>query len=310
MGFFLRVAFANGMSLARLLKCSGHSEQVWLTDEQLRLLSCLADVRQPDLDPVVCRRTVQGARREFSYLGHRWMSSDALRARCSPVCPYCLQAAPFVRTIWGITGYCACVEHGVLLLDTCPRCARPLDWNRLAPDVCRCGCYLGSASVAPASPDILVWSSWFRARCMGIDHPGVDDEGAMGAFGALTPDGAYQLGMALGRLSELGAQTEVVSPLKAPTVAQVSHCLRRALARLLEIQTADDATRALGQYVDEPRLQRLARHGVQVCDRQAAQRWLHRLYRERRHDDHRDGRYGPRQPRGQLELFDDAGHLW
>ena len=57
---------------------------------------------------------------------------------CSAVCPECLAEAPYCRAEWELALYPCCPVHELSLIDTCPRCGRPLGIRR--PHVCRCSC--------------------------------------------------------------------------------------------------------------------------------------------------------------------------
>ncbi len=57
-----------------------------------------------------------------------------------PICPLCLEqdAIPHERLLWSFRPLSVCTKHGCLLAGRCPKCARPLRWDR--QDVSRCAC--------------------------------------------------------------------------------------------------------------------------------------------------------------------------
>lgn len=52
------------------------------------------------------------------------------RSGCSPICPYCIREAPYVRAVWDHQLVTACPQHGVLLMDECPGCSEPITRDR------------------------------------------------------------------------------------------------------------------------------------------------------------------------------------
>lgn len=52
------------------------------------------------------------------------------RSGCSPICPYCIKEAPYVRASWDHELITACPQHGVLLIDECPGCSEPITRDR------------------------------------------------------------------------------------------------------------------------------------------------------------------------------------
>lgn len=61
-----------------------------------------------------------------------------MRHEGNAVCPSCLKDAQFLKKTWLLKLVSTCSSHGCLLIDSCPKCNRQLDWNRPAPHLCRC----------------------------------------------------------------------------------------------------------------------------------------------------------------------------
>ncbi|HWL10147.1 MAG TPA: TniQ family protein [Planctomicrobium sp.] len=103
-----------GISTRKLLKSTVH-----------RFAEQLMIVRSNESSPVVCdSKTIL---RFF-------------RRGTSPVCPECLQEEPmYERLLWSFALLPICSAHGVVLIDRCPGCRRPLTSTRLDIRRCRCG---------------------------------------------------------------------------------------------------------------------------------------------------------------------------
>lgn len=55
------------------------------------------------------------------------------------VCPVCLQNEGVSKALWDLCFITACSKHECSLIDTCPRCNKPLAWLRHRLNFCSCG---------------------------------------------------------------------------------------------------------------------------------------------------------------------------
>ena len=100
-------------------------------------------------------------------------------------CPHCLEEAPHWRSIWGLVFYVACHRHGVVLVDDCGDCGRPLRWVRQHLLRCPCGADLRNrapiVASAPAVSASRTLAAVWRDGESPCDRPtgGVDIEGLL-----------------------------------------------------------------------------------------------------------------------------------
>lgn len=67
-------------------------------------------------------------------------------------CPSCLSESAYWRMEWEHPFYTACHIHQVQMLDHCPNCTRPTNWNHPL-DRCLCGQPFASAKLVPAEQE-------------------------------------------------------------------------------------------------------------------------------------------------------------
>lgn len=76
------------------------------------------------------------------------------RQALSRVCPRCLATdkTPYIRAYWDLPLSLICTTHNTLLLDTCPRCGRSIDYFREYVAQCTCGGTFVDLCMEPALP--------------------------------------------------------------------------------------------------------------------------------------------------------------
>lgn len=70
-------------------------------------------------------------------------------------CPTCLSEdeTPYVRQIWNVWFHSACLEHGVILVNKCPHCGKPVDFNKAKWDWGLRYCYSCGGDLAKAQAE-------------------------------------------------------------------------------------------------------------------------------------------------------------
>jgi TniQ len=279
LGFLLRCAHANGLSMSQLMTLAGVRTPAWPRPVDIERLAFLASVSPQQLARALRQRQTQLGRREFEFFGHRWMSVTALRVQALQICPQCLREQGYCRAVWELAGCSICLHHGGGLLDRCPHCCRPLDWTRPAVDVCRCGHYLMLADRSQeVHPAVRTWCRWLEHQC----------EKPLVAAGMLPqwlawlaragPDGAFHILMAFGVRRDAMHCQSVSETVRVGTPAEMTQCLERAFDRIADISPdARVLPRALIALIDLPRLERLARFGVLESGRHIARQLLCRM---------------------------------
>lgn len=135
-GFLLRLAEANGLvGIAQLLpgrKPSIDALERRLGTQRWPQNRTMLDAIRPQL---TCRP------------GQRSLWNQ----RHSRYCPCCLSESPQWRWEWELTLFTSCPQHGVELIEHCPRCSKKLNWGRQSLTNCDCGFSLTSAEPMPVS---------------------------------------------------------------------------------------------------------------------------------------------------------------
>ncbi|SON49917.1 TniQ family protein [Vibrio tapetis] len=81
-----------------------------------------------------------------------------IRKRFTPICPQCLEDAPYIRQQWQFISYQACHLHGCKLLHRCPECSSLLEYQMTeSATQCECGFDLiGCKSGKAPEPEYMV----------------------------------------------------------------------------------------------------------------------------------------------------------
>lgn len=103
------------------------------------------------------------------FLGHKFLTRF-LNIRDPKVCSQCLKRRMVLPFYWDFEFFCACPEHGTLLLSACPACDKKLSWGRRCLHQCDCG-YDLRRSASQAAPAPLVWYSSVLLSKLGIGAP-------------------------------------------------------------------------------------------------------------------------------------------
>ena len=198
--WLIRLAHAHGYKVEQL--CSlllGRGRQLWNSDidklqpEALReALKRATGITDTQLD-AASLRSFEGYISDYFNArgGSRWIVPLHIyhRRRKSPglcYCPACLAGGnvPYFRRAWRLSFVTVCPEHGVELLDSCPKCSAPLAPHRvdIGPDgfepgpnrivyCAQCGHDLRKATTSSAESSLVDWTSRLvnASRCGHID---------------------------------------------------------------------------------------------------------------------------------------------
>lgn len=117
------------------------------------------------MEQLGCRGLTQD--RSRCRLSGKSVALNHLRGSRCAVCPPCVARAGCASASWELTALAACPEHGCWLIDKCPRCKRPLSWNRPDVAICGCGFDLGRASTQSAPPAVCALMTLVEQRLRG-----------------------------------------------------------------------------------------------------------------------------------------------
>lgn len=307
LGFLLRSAHANGLTLLQLMAAADVRQLTWPERDDIDRLAHLAGVSRDPLSRLLRHRCSHHGRREFLFCGQRWQSVTALRVRALQVCPECLREQGRCRAIWELAGVPLCAVHGRVLVDRCEHCQRVLDWRRPAVDVCRCGRYLRPEMPGMGCPaGVIAWCRWLASECDPTipQCPGLPD--GLDWLERAGPDGAFQILMAFGGRRDARHWRSFSETVGTTSSVEMAECLERGLSRLRELDPDEGVMpKALIDVVDQPRLERVVRNGVHAGGRHVAYQLLRRMRCEPPLELlRRPWRTAPPR-KGQLELFDD-----
>lgn len=84
------------------------------------------------------------------YFGHT-ISAKYLNLQFPRLCPLCITESPVIKAQWDINQITVCPIHRCELIDTCPKCQKPLLWHRAKVSKCKCGFKLNELNPTPAS---------------------------------------------------------------------------------------------------------------------------------------------------------------
>jgi len=132
LGYLLRLTEQNGYDSLRWIPeraglkvdpMQGRWADLWRPGPQLSLLCEMIALSEAEL-AALCEPLVPNC---------------LVRWKAPKVCPACLREESWCRKAWEVLPFTACPQHGVVLIDQCPRCHCPLTWARKSVSVCRCG---------------------------------------------------------------------------------------------------------------------------------------------------------------------------
>ncbi|NOI76980.1 hypothetical protein F0224_14920 [Vibrio coralliilyticus] len=84
-----------------------------------------------------------------------------IRKRYTPICPQCLEDAPYIRQPWQFITHQACERHGCKLIHHCPGCHSRLEYrNTESIYQCECGFDLRNSPVEAAPEAELQLARW------------------------------------------------------------------------------------------------------------------------------------------------------
>jgi hypothetical protein len=85
----------------------------------------------------------------------RYAKEDNLES--IPVCPLCLKEEPYIRQVWHLTPYNACVKHRCELLHQCPECQTLINYiENESITYCLCGLELSKVAIIAAAKAELI----------------------------------------------------------------------------------------------------------------------------------------------------------
>lgn len=142
LGFLLRLAEANFYDSPRIIlnvarfpqKTFGGRFPHELTSSTVARFAELSKLSVEDVRPLLYQRIEPET---FKVRGHL-LQGRLFRLNRPQVCPACLRMSNHCRMPWDFAFVTACPIHLCRLLESCPNCDQPIQWNRKAVSICRC----------------------------------------------------------------------------------------------------------------------------------------------------------------------------
>jgi hypothetical protein len=212
-GYIMRVAHANGFASVRQLYGSLREREHGAFDELCTRLRLDRDERAMLFGALPSHWRQVGlplslAVTDFNHTCRRW-------------CPLCLKDGKFLQGHWSLKLSCICLQHGVWLRDTCPRCGAICGWSGVLHTRCSCLADLadGMAEMAE-SPSLLV-----SQQICGTSPAARD----MTVWSPLHPAAMHRLVRYLGNFA---------TSARPAHPGQIENAHRMSIARLLVVGTA------------------------------------------------------------------------
>ncbi|CAE6918262.1 hypothetical protein ACOMICROBIO_NCLOACGD_02580 [Vibrio sp. B1ASS3] len=84
-----------------------------------------------------------------------------LRKRFTPICPLCIDEAPYIRQQWQFISHQVCEHHGCKLVHHCPECKSRLEYQSTdSINQCECGFELRNSLVEDAPEAEILVARW------------------------------------------------------------------------------------------------------------------------------------------------------
>ena len=280
MSLALRVAAANLVSISWLRSQLGVLQPRPFKAEDS---SKLATVLVADPSELRARLPVYGragGTPAILYFGQTTLFAPCLRFRRPQVCPACLRCHGYCPAAWDYSCHAVCPIHCLPMVDQCVSCRRPLTWDRLSVDVCRCGAYIRSPVDEPSEAYQVagVFSRLIGAHIAGETHR-CELAASLPAWWSLaTLDGLIRLTVAMGIVDNEDRTVQFPSLHRISSKAWAV-IVARGIERLRQVGSSDGARMtSLRRTVWEGGLESLALRSASSVDRQIAELLLHRIF--------------------------------
>ena len=228
-GFLLRVAATNGISMHKLRQLVGMSAAETFTakhEDRLFALVGLAGRGVPDL---LSRIVSGGGSRCY---GHRFRGRTMLRFRRPQVCPSCLREAGTCWATWDLSISVVCVRHNCFLQDLCTTCHAQIRWNRPAVEWGHCKHFLGRIEGRECvSPDLIA-AQRITEDIFAHQEPDFSMVGA--SYSGISLDAWGSLLWAWGSIPHALASPQHSLTASVPSSLMAREIVARAIARLRE----------------------------------------------------------------------------
>lgn len=231
LGFCLRVARANGVSLPLLFKHFGLAFPLIPHIEHAQAIAsfCGCDVEQLRR---VLPNHIRGGRFRRVYFGHEFSHRSLLRLGSPQICPICIRQHGYARSNWDLTYSTVCIEHRCGLADMCPQCVKPIRWNRPALEWGHCKHHLTRPPKTHQHIEELLQMQQVTDAL--FEHQPVPDEcWASPLAGGVSLNGWFNLIFAFGMIAKPGQVARSRQYTAIPRVCDAGEVVERAHNKMM-----------------------------------------------------------------------------
>ena len=243
-GFLLRVATTNGISMHKLRQLAGMTAAENFTAKHEDRLFALVGMVGSEAHNLLPRVVTGGG---VQCYGHRFRERTMLRFRRPQVCPCCLREARNCWATWDLSISVVCVRHKCFLKDLCATCHAPIRWNRPAVEWGHCKHFLGRVDEQECVPPELITAQRITDDIFFQQEP--DFSGVGVSYSCISLDAWGSLLWAWGSIPRplATAQQSLTSSVPSSSVAR--EIVARAITRLRESAVVGREVSNLAQVI-------------------------------------------------------------
>ena len=275
-GFLLRVASANGISMYKLRQLAGMTEAETFTAKHEDRLLALVGLAGDGASPLLPQRISGGG---VACYGHRFRVRTMLRFRRPQFCPACIREAQVCAAHWDLSLSVACLRHGCFLQDFCPSCRAPVRWNRPSVEWGHCKHFLGEAAVSEGiSQDLLAVQKITEDL---LNHQAPDFSPVGLSCPGLSLDAWCSFLWALGLIETPDSPPRRTVITRAPSSLNARAVVVRSITRLRASVESGRGLSDLAHVVAEAPLAGTILDPANECDRAICLNWYESIFGER-----------------------------
>lgn len=265
-GYCLRLALANGVSLAQLHRHLGLAENQAVSIDDASLLAAISGMDVALIERMLPTR-MSRARVGWLYCGHELRFRSLLRFTSPQICPLCVRQSAYARAQWDISLTTVCAAHQVYLIDDCPSCKKPIRWNRPAMEWGHCKHHL--TSIPTDTPDVgHQMKMQCIADCLFENRPLSPGSWASDLAAGISLDGWFGLVLAFGMLERAGQVATLTHHNSIPRSPAARLLVGRAYRRInTYLNTPAELRNVLADEVQEMPLIAMIKSPVREADR-------------------------------------------
>ncbi|WP_267895845.1 TniQ family protein [Paracidovorax avenae] len=261
-GFLLRMASANGITMQKLRQLAGMSKsETFTAKHESRLLSLigLAGLGAPQLLPQ--RTTGRG----LICYGHRFRQGVMLRFRRPQFCPACVREARICAAHWDLSLSIVCLRHACLLQDFCPTCRAAVRWDRPSVEWGHCKHFLGGPAISNGISQDLFAIQKITEDLLNHQTPNFSPIGLI--YPWLSLDAWCSFMWALGLIEVPGSPPRRTVITRVPSSLDARNFVARAVERLNACKATGRGIADLESVVAEAPLLGIILDPSNECDR-------------------------------------------